>query len=278
MPSKDFEELLNAKNYSIGDIAVMREKTIKKRGKLKFAAVAALFLALIGAGTVAYASPYYYVSMDVNPSIIMKVNIFQRVIGIEAVNEDAKAIVEKLEVKNKGVEDAICSAVQQLEQTSYLKENKGEILLSTACGSVKNAEKLSLKVKLAAQGELQKNQLQNQVYSTACTKEMVRQANQLGISPGKLNLIQNMLGEEVGDNADESIQNLMNRYETKQRTNYDSDQPGVQEREQTMQQNQTGAQGTDSQNSTNCDGTGTNSGSNAGSGSQYGGSDSGGRK
>jgi transcription antitermination factor NusG len=107
-------------NYSIGDVVIMNEGTIKRRGKLRFATVAALFLVLIGAGTVAYASPYYYVSMDVNPSIVMKVNAFNRVIGIEAVNDDAVAIVQQLEVKNKRVDDAVCSAVAQLEQAGYL--------------------------------------------------------------------------------------------------------------------------------------------------------------
>lgn len=237
-------------NYSIGDVVTMNEKTVRKRGKLKFATVAALFLVLIGAGTVAYASPYYYVSMDVNPSILLKVNVFNRVVGIEAVNEDAVAIVTQLSVNNQGVDDAICSAVAQLEQAGYLTAENGEIMLSTACANQGNAEKLALRVQSAAQGELTRKQLQNHVYTQTCAKDMVKQAAQYGITPGKLNIIQNMLHEQVGANANESVQSLMKRYQ-EQKAAGDCDQT----QDQTQDQIQDRTQAQDGTGD-NCDGTG----------------------
>ncbi len=228
-------------NYSIGDVVVMNEKTVRKRGKLKFATVAALFLVLIGAGTVAYASPYYYVSMDVNPSILLKVNAFNRVIGVQAVNEDAAAVVEQLEVKNKNVDDAICSAVAQLEQAGYITAESGEIMISTACASQANAEKFALRAQNAAQGELNKNQLQNRVYTQTCNREMVKEAAQYGISPGKLNIIKNLLNEQVGDNANESIQSLIKRYQAAKKAG-DCDQTQDNDCDQTQDQTQTQTQ------------------------------------
>lgn len=89
--------------------------------KLVVSATAAAFLSLAGAGVWAYAAPYSYVSLDVNPSIEYTLNRFDRVIDVEAVNDDGQAILENAgEFKNLTIEDAITKTVDELVEEGYL--------------------------------------------------------------------------------------------------------------------------------------------------------------
>ena len=91
-------------NYKMGDMVIMKSKTISKR-IVALAATAAMLVFMMSAAVVAYVTPAYYVSLDVNPSLLMKVNFFNQLIGLEAMNEDAAAIVESLDWKFKTVDD-----------------------------------------------------------------------------------------------------------------------------------------------------------------------------
>ena len=73
----------NRRDYTIGDVIMINTSPIKKR-TFAMAAAAAVFVLLLSAGVFAYMTPYYYVSVDVNPSVVMKANRFERVIGMEA--------------------------------------------------------------------------------------------------------------------------------------------------------------------------------------------------
>ncbi len=63
---------------------------------------AAIFIACIvlgGAATYAYLTPHSYMSIDINPSIVLELNIFDRVINAHGYNEDGNEIIEQIEVK-----------------------------------------------------------------------------------------------------------------------------------------------------------------------------------
>jgi hypothetical protein len=208
-------------NYSIGDVIIMKERSIRK--KWKVAVAAAMFFMLTSVGALAYTTPYYYVSLDVNPSILMKVNMFERIIGAEAVNDDAQAIIEKLNLKNQGVENAICMTIEQLERAGYFNGEGGEIAIAASAKNNQNAMRLSQKLQGAIDEEIEDNDVNADADVRVVGYEMVQQAKELDITPGKLNIITNLLGEEVGDNVNESIKDLMSRYtDTKGNGNSDN--------------------------------------------------------
>jgi hypothetical protein len=96
------------------------KKFITKK-KLIIGATSAAADVLLGAGTWAYAAPYSYVSLDVNPSIEYTLNMFDRVIDVDAVNEDGQAILENTgELMNLTIDDAIEKTIDQIDQAGYL--------------------------------------------------------------------------------------------------------------------------------------------------------------
>ncbi|MCR3922325.1 MAG: hypothetical protein NUK65_07415, partial [Firmicutes bacterium] len=206
---------LKNRKFTIGDVVTMNEKTLRRKGRFSaMMATAAMFLLLMGAGAWAYATPYYFVSVDVNPSILMEVNLFGRVIEMAAVNEDAVRVIEGLNVRNKHVEDAISDTVARLAEAGYLEgEGRGILIASTAKNNEK-AERLAGKLKEAIEEEIADNGIKSEVASGSVGYDMVQDAKEWEISPGKYNIITNLLGEEiteanVADYQDKSVKDLM---------------------------------------------------------------------
>ena len=108
--------IISIKNngYEIGQIIRVKKPGFVLPGKIAaFTAAAAAFVVL-SAGSWAYASPYTYISIDVNPSVEFTVNRFNRVLSAEAVNEDAEEIFRQVsldELRNKPIEEAIINTI-----------------------------------------------------------------------------------------------------------------------------------------------------------------------
>lgn len=226
------------KNYFIGDVVIVKEKSLTKR--IRVAVAAALFFMVASVGVAAYETPYYYVSLDVNPGILLKVNLFEKVIGAQGVNEDGQAIIEGLELKNKGIETALCNAIQRIEEKGYFVKNNN-IIIAASSKNTQKAEKLALKLKDAASEEVEDEGIDADVDSRGIGYEMIQNAKQWNITPGKYNIITHLLKEEVNDvNSAQTIKELMSRY-----TANKGSHEGLQNEEQV--QNQTQNQGEEEQ-------------------------------
>lgn len=222
------------KNYCIGDVVIVKEKSLTKR--IRVAVAAALFFMVASVGVAAYETPYYYVSLDVNPGILLKVNLFEKVIGVQGVNEDAIAIIEGLELKNKGIETALCNAIQRIEEKGYFVKNNN-IIIAASSKNTEKAEKLALKLKDAANEEIEDEGIDVDVDCRGIGYEMVQKARELNITPGKYNIITHLLKEEVNDvNVNQSIKELMSRF-TANKGNLDGPSDGEQTQNQEQIQN-----------------------------------------
>ena len=94
-------EKITNKNYVIGQVIEMKENVkAKKHIAAWVASAAAIVLVALGGTAYAYYSPYYYVSLDVNPSIEYTLNRFDRVLTAKAVNEDGTEILKEVDLKN----------------------------------------------------------------------------------------------------------------------------------------------------------------------------------
>ena len=120
--------------YHVGETIDYREA--KRPSARQWAAAAAAMVVLVGASAglwvdrnfVAYAE----VSLDVNPSIVYTVNRRDRVLGMRAVNEDAKGIVESLErdgIRFATLTDAVDRTMVLLEDEGYLDEAQADYVL-----------------------------------------------------------------------------------------------------------------------------------------------------
>lgn len=101
-------------------------KNKKKRSWVKWCAIAASFC-LIASGAVLgqqaseiYAMETSYISIDVNPSIELCLNKFDRVVNVIAYNEDGQRVVDCLNVKNMSYTDALEEILHNDVFCSYL--------------------------------------------------------------------------------------------------------------------------------------------------------------
>jgi hypothetical protein len=184
-------------NYEIGQVIQMinqRKGTVKKLAT--FAASAAAILVL-GVSTWAYASPYSYVSLDVNPSIQFVLNRFDRVLSIKSVNDDGEEVLQEIKLenlKNKTIVQAINQTLDQISQLGYLSDNASAgIVITTSGKNMDKADELAIEIKDEVEDEL------NETYSTASVEvfsvglERVEAARELGVTPGKLNLVEKLI-------------------------------------------------------------------------------------
>ena len=204
---------LRNKYYTTGDVILMKSSKYTRRKLISsIAAVAAALMMLVGVGVWVYDSPVYYVSVDINPSITMEVNLFERVIGTEFVNEDAKALLEDIDLKNRSVEDVIEEIVALLAAEGYF-DDEGNLIIAAAAKDEQKAEQLVEKLMVAAEKEAEENGTHPEVTAEALGYYLVQEAKELGITPGKLNIIVNLLEKEATEeNINASIRDLMAKY------------------------------------------------------------------
>jgi hypothetical protein len=203
----------------VGEVLNMKKTQPMWGWKQTLVSAAAMLLVVFGVGVKTYVTPAYVVSLDVNPGIVMEVNRFERVIGVEGQNEEGQAVVEQVGLKNKNVEEAVRLAVGQIKENGYFEEN-GVIYLATSSKDETKGEKMSLKLADAAEDEVEDQNIEAEVSSRLVGVEMVEMAKTLGVTPGKLNIIVNVLGQEPTQaNLDASIKELMSMYKVRGNSN-----------------------------------------------------------
>lgn len=89
--------------------AALRRRLRRGHPMMQYAAVAAacLIIMLTISGCRIYATPVATISLDVNPSLELSVNRFDRVIAATAFNEDAQAILSSAKIQNMRYQDAL---------------------------------------------------------------------------------------------------------------------------------------------------------------------------
>ena len=90
------------------------------RAKIALAACAVLIALGIGGGAYAYQTPVAYVGIDINPSIELGVNYFDRVVNAEGVNADGQDILSETNVVGMSYEEALASLNDSLTNRGYL--------------------------------------------------------------------------------------------------------------------------------------------------------------
>lgn len=103
----------------------------KRRYPAYAAACACLALALLG-GRWLYFTPTAAISMDINPSIELSVNRFDRVIAVTGFNEDGQELSRELNVKYKNYTQAVEQILHHDSITALLSD--GEVMSITVVG------------------------------------------------------------------------------------------------------------------------------------------------
>lgn len=165
---------------------------IMKR-KMALALSAALVLTLAGGGYAYAKTPVAYVSIDINPSVELGVNAFDKVVSVKAYNEDGNDILKGADLLNTKVDEAVSTVVTNAINDGYIKEDgSSAIEITTSTDKEKVAAELDETLKQAVDETLTKNDVEAEVQTENVALARRDEARALGMTPGKLNLIQKL--------------------------------------------------------------------------------------
>ena len=181
-------------------IPMTTKKTTKRRWTTLAAACLALVL-LFGGGMLyqqahAVAS---VVSLDVNPSIELKVSRNAKVLSCTPLNEDAKAILADMsggaDLKGAKLDVAVNAIVGSLVRNGYLNSISSAIMISVEDKDTARAEKLQRELTSAVDGVLQTSEARAAVLTQTLTQDagLEQQARENNISTGKAALVNRVL-------------------------------------------------------------------------------------
>ena len=139
---------------------------------------------------------------------------------------------------SKNIEDAISLTVDEISNAGYLDSDTGGIVITTSSDDMNEAKELAQTLEKVVNKSVEKNNHQAVITSEAVETERVAEARKLGVTPGKLNLVEKMI--ESSDNSEDlnkeewlhkSVKDIMAK------TNEYKEQNREQEQNQNQEQN-----------------------------------------
>ncbi|MDD4125546.1 MAG: hypothetical protein PHW77_07480 [Eubacteriales bacterium] len=237
------------RDYTLGQEIEMKTNIKIRPRKIIALAAAACLVMFLGLSAAAYYIPATYVSIDVNPSIEYGVNMFDRVVSVRGVNDDGSEIVDEIDIgnlKNKKINEAITLTVNKIAEKGYLDNENAGIVISTSSNNMEEADELAQNLYDTVNAACEQNNCKAEICSEAVGKERVEKAKALGVTPGKLNLLEKLQSSsenpedfDINEWLTKSVAEIMSQ--TKQNKEQGNNQNG-------NHQNQNGDNGTQEQN------------------------------
>ena len=181
-------------------IPMTTKKTVNRKWTTLVAACLAVML-LCGGG-VFYQQAHAVasvVSLDVNPSIELKVSRNEKVLVCTPLNEDAEAILADMsngaDLKGAKLDVAVNAIVGSLVRNGYLDSISSAIMISVEDKDTARAEKLQRELTSAVDGVLQTSEAKAAVLTQTLTQDagLTQQARENNISTGKAALVNRVL-------------------------------------------------------------------------------------
>lgn len=176
----------------------------KKYGVWRYSVIVAvcLFVVICAGGFISFMLPTAAISMDINPSLEFKVNMYDLVIDVVGYNDESNILVENLKIKYMNYADAIIAVMEDDMTASYIQDAEfPEITVVSGSDKIndKIAGCISEKTKIPAQN----------IYCLA-DNGVIDQAHSKGISFGKYRAFLE-LKKLVPDITVEDVKNLSMR-------------------------------------------------------------------
>lgn len=203
-----------------GKVVALTKSRKKKSGfakrLLSIAAVMALLICAAAGGAYvngqenAVAS---VVTLDVNPSVELRLNARDKVVDAAALNGDGQAILSNLELRGEKLSAALAVVIGSMRDNGYLTPEKNSVLVTVDNSDTAKAEALQQRVDTAMAKVMETADFDGAVISQVLQKtdEVTELARSLAISPGKsqfVSAISAASGESVEELAKLNISDL----------------------------------------------------------------------
>jgi len=178
------------RGYLVGQELSLKKKAYSGSWKRTLSLCASLAVALLslgGIGAYMYVTPYTYVSLDINPSISYSLNRYDKVIEVRGMNDDGQQVVSSIssEVSHRSISDALGVTIRQLEKDHYISDEDNHVIIGICSDNEKKVQTIVSCVDTLSQEEAQVCSIDTVTVSA----EVKNDADSLGITPGKLALI-----------------------------------------------------------------------------------------
>ena len=131
-----------------------------------------------------------YVFVEVNPNIQFVLNRKNKVVEVNALNEEAKDFLKDTKLKSKTLEKASQEVSSKLAKSDYVSLNtKNIIMINTVSSKEKRNKKLNSTVEKIIKKEFDQEDLSYDLIVGATTELIKERAEKLNIAPGKMFLI-----------------------------------------------------------------------------------------
>lgn len=206
----------NIKKGDLSKTNYIRKRSVGVMKRLSVAACLVLLVCGLSIGGYAYyKTPVAYLSIDINPSVELGINAFNVVVSAESYNDDGTAILEGQNVINSNVENAVSTLVQSATDKGYIADDGSTIVSVTSESDDDDADDNAI-TDAAERGinkAMERKECSAVIYKAKVVLERREEARELGITPGKLNLIQKLqaLDPEVSveDYKDAPVKEIM---------------------------------------------------------------------
>ena len=183
-----------------GQVIVM-EETKKKKNTVKYIMAAAACLILVFGGGLGF-NTYRLnhrvvstVSLEVNPSVQIMVNERERVLDVKALNKDGEIVIGDMDFSGSDINVTVNALIGSMLRNGYLNELANSILISVDNEDPAKGAALQEKLTEEVNKLLEADGFFGAVLSQTITESSVlqQQADQYGITPGKAQLIGQIL-------------------------------------------------------------------------------------
>ncbi len=155
----------------------------KPRTVMRFTPVIAVFLIVLLFGSYSlYYTPFAYIDMDINPSIELTINRFDKVINVYSYNKEGSELLDKGLI-NMDYEKAVDTLFYKMEDSGYFS-NTGLLSVTIQSGDNNKESVLVLNVKKKIDHKISgHHNTEVQVFSVS--QEIKKQSHSLHFTPAK---------------------------------------------------------------------------------------------
>ncbi len=133
--------------------------------------------------------------LDVNPSISLRINHFDRVVSAQASNEDGEIVLENMNLKNTDLDVALNAILGSMVKHGYLNETHGTVLVSVECANQQRAAELELQVSNNVEDDIDSMIQAGKVLSQQIRSDddLEALAERYGMTQGKASLLRKLV-------------------------------------------------------------------------------------
>lgn len=176
-----------------------RKSMIKKITSIAVSAAILLGVGLIGASYVLNNTVSSVVSLDVNPSVEIRVNKNEKVLGVNALNDDGKAIVGDMDFSGNSLDVTVNALIGSMLRNGFLSDVTNSILVSVDGKDDKLTDEIRQKVADEISALLTTDTFTGAVLSQTVSADntLRSKADEYGITAGKAQLIEQITSQNL---------------------------------------------------------------------------------